>query len=89
MCGKSTARACTTTAAAAGTKRRLSKSARCSTPVQKYHVARVADPTSPTSRSSAAGGKVFIVNGQPTPLDDFAVARYDDLQTFADAVLAM
>ena len=36
-----------------------------------------------------AGGKVFIVNGQATALDDFAVARYDDLQTFADAVLAM
>ena len=36
-----------------------------------------------------AGGKVFIVNGQATALDDYAVARYDDLQTFADAVLAM
>ena len=35
------------------------------------------------------GGKVFIVNGQPTPLDDYAEARYDDLQAFADAVLAM
>jgi len=36
-----------------------------------------------------AGGKVFIVNGQPTPLDDYAVARYDDLRSFADAVLAL
>ena len=36
-----------------------------------------------------AGGKVFIVNGQATALDDYAVARYDDLQKFADAVLAM
>ena len=36
-----------------------------------------------------AGGKVFIVNGQSTPLDDFAEARYDDLQCFADAVLAL
>ena len=36
-----------------------------------------------------AGGKVFIVNGQPTALDDLAAARYTDLQTFADAVLAM
>ena len=32
------------------------------------------------------GGKVFIVNAQPTPLDDFAVARYPDLMEFADAV---
>lgn len=35
------------------------------------------------------GGKVFIVNGQPTALDPYAVARYDDLQEFADAVLAI
>ncbi len=32
------------------------------------------------------GGKVFIVNAQPTPLDDYAVARYPDLKAFADAV---
>ena len=32
------------------------------------------------------GGKVFIVNAQPTPLDDFAVARYPDLREFAEAV---
>ena len=32
------------------------------------------------------GGKVFIVNAQPTPLDEFAVARYDDLATFAKVV---
>ena len=34
------------------------------------------------------GGSVFIVNAQPTPLDDFAEARYPDLKAFADAVLA-
>ena len=34
------------------------------------------------------GGRVFIVNAQPTPLDDSAVARYDDLSAFADAVLS-
>ena len=34
-----------------------------------------------------ADGKVFIVNGQPTSLDDYAVARYDDLAEFADAIL--
>jgi len=34
-----------------------------------------------------AGGKVFIVNGQPTSLDDYAVARYDDLAAFADAII--
>jgi len=32
------------------------------------------------------GGKVFIVNAQPTPLDEYAVARYPDLLEFADAV---
>ena len=32
------------------------------------------------------GGKVFIVNAQPTPLDDFAAARYPDLMEFAEAV---
>jgi len=32
------------------------------------------------------GGKVFIVNGQPTPLDDYAAARYPDLAAFADAI---
>ena len=35
------------------------------------------------------GGKVFIVNGQPTALDPYAAARYDDLQKFADAILSM
>ena len=34
------------------------------------------------------GGKVFIVNAQPTPLDSCAEARYDDLAAFAEAVLA-
>ena len=33
-----------------------------------------------------AGGKVFIVNGQRTSFDDYAVARYEDLQEFADAI---
>ena len=32
------------------------------------------------------GGKVFIVNAQATPLDEFAVARYDDLAEFAKVV---
>ena len=36
-----------------------------------------------------AGGKVFIVNAQPTPLDDYAEARYEDLAEFADAVSGM
>ena len=35
------------------------------------------------------GGRVFIVNAQPTALDCHAEARYDDLQAFADAVLAI
>ena len=33
-----------------------------------------------------AGGKAFIVNGQPTSLDDYAVARYEDLAEFAGAI---
>ena len=36
-----------------------------------------------------AGGKVFIVNGQPTALDSYAAGCYPDLQAFADAVLKM
>lgn len=32
------------------------------------------------------GGKVFIVNAQPTSLDDSAVCRYPDLLEFADAI---
>ena len=32
------------------------------------------------------GGKVFIVNAQPTPLDEFAVARYEDLAAFANVI---
>lgn len=35
-----------------------------------------------------AGGKVAIVNGQPTQLDDRASARADDLAAFAAAVLS-
>lgn len=35
------------------------------------------------------GGKVFIVNSQPTSLDDYAVRRYEDLSAFADAVLSL
>ena len=34
------------------------------------------------------GGKVFIVNAQPTPLDDFAAARYSDLAECAAAVMS-
>ena len=35
------------------------------------------------------GGKLFIVNAQPTPLDRFAVRRYPDLAEFAEAVLSL
>lgn len=35
------------------------------------------------------GGKLFIVNGQPTPLDDYAIARYPDLAMFAERILGM
>ena len=34
-----------------------------------------------------AGGRVYIVNAQSTPLDAYARARYDDLEAFATAVL--
>ncbi len=34
------------------------------------------------------GGNVFVVNAQPTPIDDFCAGRYEDLSEFADAVLA-
>ena len=33
-----------------------------------------------------AGGKVFIVNAQPTALDRYAAGRYPDLREFAEAV---
>jgi NAD-dependent deacetylase len=33
------------------------------------------------------GAKLFIVNAQPTALDDYATARYTDLQEFADVIL--
>ena len=36
-----------------------------------------------------AGGKVFIVNGQPTSLDDYAAGVYRDLSVFAEVVLKM
>ena len=36
-----------------------------------------------------AGGKVFIVNAQPTSLDPYAAGVYKDLKEFADAALAM
>ena len=36
-----------------------------------------------------AGGKVFIVNGQATNLDDYAAGVYRDLQEFADAILKL
>lgn len=35
------------------------------------------------------GAKLFIVNAAPTTLDDYAVARYDDLKAFASSVMAM
>ena len=34
-----------------------------------------------------AGGKVFIVNAQPTSLDEYAAGVYRDLAEFADAVM--
>lgn len=34
-----------------------------------------------------SGGKIVIVNAQPTPLDDYAVARFTDLGEFAEEVL--
>ena len=36
-----------------------------------------------------AGGKVFIVNAQPTPLDEYAAGVSRDLAEFAEAVLAL
>ena len=33
-----------------------------------------------------AGGEVFIVNAQPTSLDDYAAGVYRDLSSFADAI---
>ena len=36
-----------------------------------------------------AGGKVFIVNAQPTSLDEYAAGVYRDLSEFAEAVLAI
>ena len=36
-----------------------------------------------------AGGKVFIVNAQPTSLDEYAAGVYRDLSEFADAVVAL
>ena len=36
-----------------------------------------------------AGGKVFVVNGQPTSLDDYAAGVFRDLAEFAEAVLAI
>ena len=36
-----------------------------------------------------AGGKVFIVNAQPTSLDNYAAGVYRDLAAFADAMLGI
>ena len=36
-----------------------------------------------------AGGKVFVVNGQPTSLDDYAAGVYRDLAEFAEAILKL
>ena len=33
-----------------------------------------------------SGGKVIVVNAQPTSLDELALARFDDLGAFADAL---
>ena len=35
------------------------------------------------------GGKVFIVNAQPTPLDDYAEKVYPDLAAFADGIMSI
>lgn len=35
------------------------------------------------------GGRLAIVNAQPTPLDDYAFARFDDLAAFADAIASV
>ena len=35
-----------------------------------------------------AGGEVIIVNAQPTSLDEYAFARYEDLRTFGEMLLA-
>lgn len=35
-----------------------------------------------------AGGAVIIVNAQPTSLDEYAFARYEDLRTFGEMLLA-
>ena len=35
------------------------------------------------------GGKVFIVNAQPTPLDEFVAGTYPDLSAFAAAIQAL
>lgn len=34
-----------------------------------------------------AGGKIVIVNAQPTPLDDYAAAKFTDLGEFAEEIL--
>ena len=34
------------------------------------------------------GGKVFIVNAQPTSLDEYSAGRYTDLAEFAAAVMS-
>ena len=36
-----------------------------------------------------AGGKVFIVNGQPTSLDEYAAGVFRDLAEFAEAILSL
>jgi len=36
-----------------------------------------------------AGGKVFVVNAQPTSLDPYAAGVYRDLAEFSDAILAL
>ena len=36
-----------------------------------------------------AGGRVFVVNAQPTSIDDEAAGVWRDLQAFADAVLSL
>ena len=44
-------------------------------------------PAAGLPRLTLQGGKVFVVNAQPTSLDDYAAGVYRDLAAFASAVL--
>lgn len=40
-------------------------------------------------RTLMHGGRLIIVNGDPTPLDSFAMLRFKDSAEFSEAVLAV